>query len=46
MVADGVEPAWHWGSVMRLGNAAFGLGRYFPMGDRRYRVAIKERGTK
>lgn len=34
--ANGLGPAYHWGSVMRLGGAAFGLGRYFPMGDRRY----------
>lgn len=34
--AAGVEPAVHWGSVMRLGGGTVGLGRYFPMGDRRY----------
>jgi hypothetical protein len=35
-VAAGQGVAWHWGSVMRLGSAVFGLGRYFPMSDRRY----------
>jgi phosphoglycolate phosphatase-like HAD superfamily hydrolase len=34
--ARGLEPAAHWGSLLRLGRATYGLGRYFPMGDRRY----------
>jgi HAD superfamily hydrolase (TIGR01549 family) len=30
------EPQIHWGSFLRLGSSTIGLGRYFPMGDRRY----------
>jgi HAD superfamily hydrolase (TIGR01549 family) len=29
-------PRVHWGSLMRLGDGIYGLGRYFPMGDRRF----------
>jgi HAD superfamily hydrolase (TIGR01549 family) len=35
-VAAGRAPLWHWGSVMRLGNALYGLGRYFSTADRRH----------
>jgi HAD superfamily hydrolase (TIGR01549 family) len=35
-VASGQSPRVHWGSLMRLGNGVYGLGRYFPMGDRRF----------
>lgn len=35
-ITAGQSPRVHWGSLMRLGNGMYGLGRYFPMGDRRY----------
>lgn len=36
ILADEDEARIHWGSILRLGSNTFGLGRYFPMGDRRY----------
>ena len=35
-ITDGQTPRVHWGSLMRLGKGVFGLGRYFPMEDRRF----------
>lgn len=36
VIAAGGTPRAHWGSLMRLGDGAYGLGRYFPMADIRY----------
>jgi HAD superfamily hydrolase (TIGR01549 family) len=35
-ITAGQSPRVHWGSLMRLGDGVYGLGRYFPMGDRRF----------
>jgi HAD superfamily hydrolase (TIGR01549 family) len=34
--ARGLDPMPHWGALLHLGHATYGLGRYFPTGDRRY----------
>lgn len=34
--AEGEDFDLHWGSILRLGPNRFGLGRYFPTGDRRH----------
>jgi len=36
VIAAGGDPRAHWGSLMRVGNGTFGLGRYFPQADIRY----------
>lgn len=36
VAAGGLEPTVHWGSLLRLGSTTYGLGRYFPTGDRRH----------
>ncbi|HET7177325.1 MAG TPA: HAD-IA family hydrolase [Solirubrobacterales bacterium] len=36
VAARDLEPTVHWGSLLRLGASTYGLGRYFPTGDRRH----------
>jgi HAD superfamily hydrolase (TIGR01549 family) len=35
-IASGADADWHWGSVLRLGDGTYGLGRYFSTTDRRH----------
>jgi HAD superfamily hydrolase (TIGR01549 family) len=32
----GEQPAWHWGSLLRLGEGIFGAGRYYTRSDSRH----------
>jgi HAD superfamily hydrolase (TIGR01549 family) len=32
----GEQPAWHWGSLLRLGDGIFGAGRYYTRSDSRH----------
>jgi HAD superfamily hydrolase (TIGR01549 family) len=36
VIANGYRPCPHWGSLMRIGEGIYGLGRYYPISDRRY----------
>jgi predicted amidophosphoribosyltransferase len=36
VLAENKQPAVHFGSIARLGDGVYGLGRYFTTGDRRY----------
>ncbi|HEY3758685.1 MAG TPA: HAD-IA family hydrolase [Solirubrobacteraceae bacterium] len=46
------QPAWHWGSLLRLGDGIFGAGRYYTRydsrhpGDRLSRLIVRAKGER
>jgi HAD superfamily hydrolase (TIGR01549 family) len=39
----GIQPLWHWGSLLRLGDHVYGAGRYFATTDARHPSSVLSR---